>query len=623
MVLVDSLVRHSILAVVIILFGFIAIAHSGPVFVGTASIRAPAVVLENNTGSLTTIKLTITAGSGIVSVIGPQTVANSTVQSAQTAATYASNYTGNKFADYNFTYEIEDAGDNVSGPSAGAAMAILAVSAFTNKPLRTDFTMTGTIMSNGSIGQIGGVYDKTSAAKSAGAKLILVPKVAPTDSEDQLYLLVQTNFGIPLVQVANISQAAYFAFNKNASGIANQTRYNFTKDYNIADLPDASINCTASCNYSTFDLLLNSTFNLTRGSIDLLASNPKFYNISMQLGEVLNQSVAVANHGYIYTGADFAFLDYVDAFYFNGYSTNRSSALALLYRIQGFCNSLNPPPLTESNYNYVISAELRQLWGNYTINSIVSGYNSSQIDSDQILDELYLGAEANGWCTAANLVYNESNANGTYVTPSPTQLSNIAAQRVGRALKYGPTIYSTTAQTAYKQGNYAAAILDSDYAFSLSNASSKFSLQTGKLDNISLALARNATYGVWATEFARETQFYASQSALTTNSTLAKDYAESAYSAALLASQISNDTSIIHNSLIEVAVPSTAGNSGAGGLAISQNSYIRVQNLVIYLLILIIALLLIIIALAVVLIITLSNTRRTNNKNKRPRKDKK
>ena len=74
--------------------------------------------------------------------------------------------------------------------------------------------------------------------------------------------------------------------------------------------------------------------------------------------------------------------------------------------MQGFCNSLSPPPLTTANYDYVINAELRQLWGNYTINTDVGNYNSSQIDSDQILDELYLGAEANGWCTAANMVYN-------------------------------------------------------------------------------------------------------------------------------------------------------------------------------------------------------------------------
>ena len=73
--------------------------------------------------------------------------------------------------------------------------------------------MTGTILGNGSIGQIGGVYDKTGAGKKAGVTLVLVPKASKTTRRSELYLLVQTNFGIPLVQVANISQAAQFAFN--------------------------------------------------------------------------------------------------------------------------------------------------------------------------------------------------------------------------------------------------------------------------------------------------------------------------------------------------------------------------------------------------------------------------
>ncbi|HII09721.1 TPA: hypothetical protein HA310_01235, partial [Candidatus Micrarchaeota archaeon] len=302
------MIRSSVLAIAVLLCLFAAFASSAPAFVGSAVIRAPAVLISNNTGSLTNITLVVTKGNGTVSVIGPQTVASSTLQSARTAAIYASNYTNHVFQNYNFTYDIMDVGDNVSGPSAGAAMTMLAVSALTNRRLRSDFTMTGTILSNGSIGQIGGVYDKTGAAKSAGVDLVLVPKVPQTSNEDELYLLVQTNFGIPLVQVANVSQAAHFAFNSSISGLNNETTYSFIANYNLARLPAASINCSASCNYSTFGALQNSTAALTREEVNMLASNPKFSSIAMQLGSVLNQSVEIANRGYLYVGADFAFL---------------------------------------------------------------------------------------------------------------------------------------------------------------------------------------------------------------------------------------------------------------------------------------------------------------------------
>ena len=526
--------------------------YPGAATVGTASIKAPAVILQNNTGSLTSINLTITNGTGTVNITGPKNVAQSTLQSAQTAASYAAQYTHHVFSHYDYMYTISDAGENVSGPSAGAAMTMLAISAFESKPLRTNFTMTGTINPNGSIGEIGGVYDKAAAAKNSGLNLILVPKVLPTDPEDELYLLVQTNFGIPLVQVANISQAAQFAFG-SSNGKANETTFKFYTDYHTSRLPDATLNCSAQCNETIFDKLLNSTFSLTRREIDSLNANPKFSNVSAQLYKVLNQSIAVSRHGYIYTGADFSFLDYVNAFFFNGYPSNSTGALELLNGIQSSCSSLTPPALTESNYNYVLSAELRQYWGNYTVGQALSGYNTSNIESDQILDDLYLGAQSNGWCAAAKLVYNESSVPGNYVAPSAS-LKNTAIARLSRASQYGKSIYYITAQQAYGQGNYAVAILDSDYAYALGN-NSGVSMPTATLNNMTESIAANATYGVWATEFAKESQFYVSESGMSGNATQAKSFAETGYAAALLAQQISNDTRIIHQNLLVSSSP--------------------------------------------------------------------
>ncbi|MDE1870997.1 MAG: hypothetical protein KGI06_02030 [Candidatus Micrarchaeota archaeon] len=571
---------------VAVMMGFL-LSQAAAAVVGTASIRAPAVILANNTGSLTNISVVVTNGNGSVRILGPADVAASTIQSAYTAAIYASNYTGHNFSNYNFTYTIEDAGDNVSGPSAGAAMALLAVSAFNNRQLRSDFTMTGTIASNGSIGEIGGVYDKVGAAKVASMRLVLVPKVPKNDPENELYLLVQTNYGIPLVQVANVSQAAHFAFNGSISGAANETSYNFYRNYNLQSVPNASINCTSSCNTTIFRKLLNATFNLTRGEINSLNSNSNFSNVSRQFGMVLNQSIALSRKGYLYTSADFAFLDYVNVFYFNGYPSSRGSALSLLNKINGSCSSLSPPPLTTRNYNYVINAELRQAWGNYTINQVLQSYNSSQIESDEILDELYLGAQANGWCTAASLVYNESAQQGTYVAPSEA-LRSIAYSRISRALPFGSSIYLATAQQAYAQSNYPLAILDADYAYSIATASSNSSLSTAQLDNLTMSIALNSTNGVWATEFAKEAQFYVAESQASSNSTTGKAYAVSGYSAALLAQQISNDTNTITSNLLVTQGPPQQG------INESMISYINYSQELIYSLIIVVIILLMI-----------------------------
>lgn len=204
-----------------------SIFSSGKV-IGTATIRAPAVILFNNTGSLTTFSLTVTTGDGMVSIVGPSRVGNSTIGSAQTAAHYASSYLGLNFSNYNFTYDISAGTDNVSGPSGGAAMTLLAISALSNVRLNTNFSVTGTISPNGTIGPIGGVFDKASAVKSGGLSYFLVPEVPSSSIYEELYLLTQNRFGLPLVQVDNISEAYGYAFGKPQLHTSNYTFY--TKD---------------------------------------------------------------------------------------------------------------------------------------------------------------------------------------------------------------------------------------------------------------------------------------------------------------------------------------------------------------------------------------------------------
>ena len=604
------------LGLLMVLFAF-ALSYSSAALVGIASIRAPAVVLSNNTGSLTNFTLTITNGTGNVMVTGPQIVGASTLQSAQTAAKYASNYTNNNFSKYNFNYSITNAGSNVSGPSAGAAMTILAISAFSHRQLRNDFTMTGTISPNGAIGPIGGVYDKVNASHNAGMKLVLVPAVPGSSQEDELYYLVQTNFQIPLVQVANVSQAAYFAFNPQINGTANETGYSFYNNYDVASLPESSINCTGSCNYTLFSKLLNATYNLDRGEINNLSSDPRFLNVTIQLNDALNQSIAIGSKNYLYTSADLAFLNYVSAYFFNGYSTNRPDALDKLDNIQSFCNSLSPPLLTTTNYDYVISAELRQGWGNYTINQTIGAYNLSQVDSDQILGSLYLGAQANGWCTAANLVYNEAASSGNNYVISSSALKSVALERISSALTYGPSLYLATAQAAFRQNNYPVAILDSDYAIAFGTAAASSNLSVQVLDNKSLAIINNSTYGVWATEFSKEAFFYVTESRLTGNATLAKTYAESGYSVALLAQHISNDTAIISQNLVPESQQQVQQSQNVASNQKALNYLAYSQLIILVLIVIIFALLILIVILLIIIMGNISNHNTSHNKQRR------
>lgn len=580
--------------------------------VGSAEIHAPAVITSNNTGVLTIIRLNVYKGNGTVSVGGPAQVGASTLSSAQTAARYAASYLGVNFNEYNFNYTILNSDtENVSGPSAGAAMTVLAISALNGKPLANNFTMTGTINSNGSIGLIGGVYDKVSAAKSAGMKFVLVPAAPANSDEDMLYTLVQDEFGLPLVQVQNISSALGFAmYGKSVKGMG--STYTPFVNYKVQDLGNASVYCTQACNGQAFNGLVNFTFNLTRREIGTLSSAPGFSNVSEQLSKVLNQSAMEAEKGYGYTAADQSFLDYIIAYYFSHHTITKQGGMQVMQNVSTSCDALLPPRLTNSNYQYVLGGELRQLWANYTIMQDIGEYNVTAIDTDGVLDSVYEAGEAAGWCSAASYMYNASAAmGGSYVSASPG-LESVAQSRLQRATVYGNSLYLSTAEQAYKSGNYPLAILDADYAFIFGNATLASGIGTGRLINMSESIAANSTFGVWAPQFANEALFYAQEAKLASdNRTLSLGYAQEAYSTALLASQLSNDTSLINSNLIVQQQVPAQNYEGDFSAILAGISSIEKELIAIFMMML--ALLIALIAIFIALIVLINRSRNRSN----------
>jgi ATP-dependent Lon protease len=70
------------------------------------------------------------------------------------------------------------------GPSAGVAMFTALASLLLNKPVRSDVAMTGEITLRGLVLPIGGLKEKSLAAKRAGIKQIIVPKRNEKDMTD-------------------------------------------------------------------------------------------------------------------------------------------------------------------------------------------------------------------------------------------------------------------------------------------------------------------------------------------------------------------------------------------------------------------------------------------------------
>src|SRR3989344_2588270 len=77
---------------------------------------------------------------------------------------------------HDYKYTIDSSASVVDGPSAGAAMTLLTVSMLLERPVPDYVSITGTIREDGSVGPVGGVFEKAREASKTGTKLFLIPK---------------------------------------------------------------------------------------------------------------------------------------------------------------------------------------------------------------------------------------------------------------------------------------------------------------------------------------------------------------------------------------------------------------------------------------------------------------
>lgn len=541
----------------------------------TTSIRAPAVLLNEDAGVLTTITLNVTYGNGTVAVTGPAIVNVSTLQSAQTAAAYAAHFMGLNESRYNFIYRIDNA-TNVSGPSGGLALTLLAVSALGHRQLAANFTTTGTISPGGEVGEIGGIYDKAQVAAAGGMRFILVPYAPNSTFEYMLYYISQQQFGIPLIPVANVSDALGYAYGERTA--LPRLDYNISINYRAAALPNASISC-AGCNESAFAKLVNFTFNTTGSEIGSMGS--QYQGLKSQMRSMLAQYGQIAQKGYLYSGADLAFLEYTNAFTIaNSNNITKTSTAGIVNSTGAYCSSLLAPQMTDRNYEYVAGGELRQAWG-----ETYAKYASAALNASGTSDGLILSvsdiSKSEGWCLAAGeMYYIAAGLGGTPVQTSASFNANVLSA-VNHAMSTGLNFYSESAQSEYRQHNYAAALYASYYADSFSGQAPT------KAENASLAANLSSyDYGIWPTEFALQSQFYTDEAGMASNQSQGSSYAAAARMTAYLASLLNSANRQITGSFEynvtpqqATGVPSTASLASlADGLSALKGEVAGLQN---------------------------------------------
>jgi predicted S18 family serine protease len=198
----------------------------------SASINVPAVSASGS-GILAVLNCEVMDGSGRILVSTEPLIGIDTQQSEKTAVQAVSEILGTDFSskDVVFTFESNGTG-SVDGESAGAAMALCLISEISGRKTNPGVSITGTINLDGTIGEIGGIIPKVTAA-SVVSSVVLVPAGQATintyireyySPKQGIYVeemkpvkinvsrFALENLGVNVIEVGSISEAEQWIF---------------------------------------------------------------------------------------------------------------------------------------------------------------------------------------------------------------------------------------------------------------------------------------------------------------------------------------------------------------------------------------------------------------------------
>ncbi|MCB9449865.1 MAG: endopeptidase La [Anaerolineaceae bacterium] len=139
-------------------------------------------------GDISLIEVSVLPGKGALLLTGQ--LGDVMQESAQTAMSYMRSRAADfdvpheDFENYDVHIHLPEGAVPKDGPSAGITLATALISAFSERPVRSDFAMTGEITLRGRVLPVGAVKEKVLAARRAGIKNVILPRPNKNDLVD-------------------------------------------------------------------------------------------------------------------------------------------------------------------------------------------------------------------------------------------------------------------------------------------------------------------------------------------------------------------------------------------------------------------------------------------------------
>jgi len=208
--------RHFILLSFILMLLVMPINITSQSFENTVTVYAPAVATDDNGnyyGVISEMSVSVSEGDGSIFVETWPLSEIDTQASSRLAASVASELSGMDILRYNFYYSITSSSSVIGGPSAGGILTVATVAALNGWEVDPEVMMTGMINPDGTIGPVGGIYEKAEAASEFGIKTFLVPEgqaIVTRDGERvDLTSYAPENWGMEVKEVTDIMEAVY------------------------------------------------------------------------------------------------------------------------------------------------------------------------------------------------------------------------------------------------------------------------------------------------------------------------------------------------------------------------------------------------------------------------------
>lgn len=356
------------------------------------SMKIFAVTEDGQTAMTADLGLTIESGTGKVWSSVEPLIGTSTQSTEKIAVSIARNYFDRVEA-YDYKFDINSDASLVDGPSAGAAMALLTISMLQDKKLPGNVGITGTITTEGSVGQVGGVFKKSQEAARIGIKLFLIPsgeakQIVKNDTVESINLIdyASKNWGMKVVEVNNIDDVLRLAFTDIESIDVNSAKAempDFVPEP-IAFSPNLSKMKELTRNYieKATEAVSNARKSLTGtllndpGILDALLSSLTNAEDNLQSAKIL------FDQNFLYSAANYSFLAQVSASFVDDISKNPSitdpnsavldvKIMDLKKEIEKQKQDLNDfVPIEE--WEWHIAAQERLSWSEQKIDSLIS-----------------------------------------------------------------------------------------------------------------------------------------------------------------------------------------------------------------------------------------------------------